>query len=167
MTQAPIIMTLQMDDASAAHFSALRRAHFPPEQNFLDAHITLFHHLPSKEVHRLKQDCAQTTQQTHPFCMEVTGLRMLGNGVAYSLQSIEAAQLRTQCSEKWQQWLGRQDQQHWNPHITVQNKVPAEKAKALHAQLSQEFTPSSITVTGTALWWYRGGPWELMEEFVF
>ena len=43
---APIIVTALMGGADFAWADGLRRAHFPPERNWLPAHITLFHHLP-------------------------------------------------------------------------------------------------------------------------
>ena len=49
---APIIVTALFGKADAVWFDGLRRAHFPPERNRLDAHLTMFHHLaPSLETH--------------------------------------------------------------------------------------------------------------------
>jgi len=39
------ILTAEMDDDSFAWLAGLRRRHFPPERNFLPAHLTLFHRL--------------------------------------------------------------------------------------------------------------------------
>ena len=46
---APLILTLKLDQASFTRLDALRQAHFPPERNWLSAHLTLFHHLPGDQ----------------------------------------------------------------------------------------------------------------------
>lgn len=51
--------------------------------------------------------------------------------------------------------------------MTVQNKVDPDVAAALHAELSDGFTPRAATVVGLALWAYRGGPWDLLERRAF
>jgi hypothetical protein len=42
----PLIVTALMDAVAQERFDQLRRSHFPPERNHLDAHLTLFHRLP-------------------------------------------------------------------------------------------------------------------------
>ena len=44
---APLILTAQLPRDLHARFTALRTAHFPPERNYLEAHVTLFHALPA------------------------------------------------------------------------------------------------------------------------
>ncbi|GAA3929205.1 hypothetical protein GCM10022406_13370 [Hymenobacter algoricola] len=51
--------------------------------------------------------------------------------------------------------------------MTVQNKVPPAAARALHEQLTAEFTPFEAVGTGLQLWAYRGGPWEALATFGF
>jgi hypothetical protein len=46
---SPLILTLEMDTHSFEILDALRKKHFPPERNVLDAHITLFHKLPGEQ----------------------------------------------------------------------------------------------------------------------
>ena len=43
---APLIVTATLPPSEFAWADALRRAHFPPERNYLQAHVTLFHALP-------------------------------------------------------------------------------------------------------------------------
>ena len=45
----PLILSAVLDAPVQERLDALRRAHFPPERNHLDAHVTLFHHLPGAE----------------------------------------------------------------------------------------------------------------------
>ena len=47
---APLILTLTLDEATQAYFNDLRRQHFPPNINYLAAHLTLFHHLPGADL---------------------------------------------------------------------------------------------------------------------
>ena len=42
----PLIVTALLDEVAQERFDRLRREHFPPERNQLDAHLTLFHRLP-------------------------------------------------------------------------------------------------------------------------
>ena len=42
----PLIVTALLDEVAQERFDRLRREHFPPERNHLDAHLTLFHRLP-------------------------------------------------------------------------------------------------------------------------
>jgi len=45
----PLILTLNFNNEVQQFFNALRKQHFPPVINYLDAHLTLFHHLPPPE----------------------------------------------------------------------------------------------------------------------
>ena len=99
--------------------------------------------------------------------MAVTGLRMLGRGVAYTLRSAELTHLRDALAAAWQPWLTRQDRQRHAPHVTVQNKVEPSAARALHEQLSRGFLPWTAPTRGMGLWRYLGGPWEPVAEYPF
>ena len=48
------ILTADLDDASFDLLDVLRRAHFPPERNFLSAHLTLFHRLSPAQIADLR-----------------------------------------------------------------------------------------------------------------
>ena len=52
----PLILTLVLDAASQAFFDRLRRQHFPPERNVLDAHLTLFHALDGEQEQAILAD---------------------------------------------------------------------------------------------------------------
>jgi hypothetical protein len=47
------ILTAEMNGESFAWLDGLRREHFPPERNFLSAHLTLFHRLSAAQVAKL------------------------------------------------------------------------------------------------------------------
>ncbi len=99
--------------------------------------------------------------------LAVTGVKMIGRGVAYVLESQQLVGFRQQLAHHWRHWLTPQDQQKLWPHITIQNKVAPQEAKALAEKLRQQFTPFAAAGTALQLWAYLGGPWKLMDTFHF
>jgi hypothetical protein len=164
---APLILTLTFDERSSAFFEAQRRRFFPPGRNLIPAHLTLFHKLPGEHLDPIARDIEAQALAQRPFSLEVTGLRSLGRGVAYTLSSPEVASLREGLTQRWETWLGSQDLQKHQPHVTVQNKVEPQEAKALLSELTAAFEPFTATGVGLDLWWYRGGPWEKARGFSF
>jgi 2'-5' RNA ligase len=164
---APLILTLQLDERSFAFFDAQRRRYFPPDRNFIPAHLTLFHALPGEQLAAIEHDIETSVSGRQAFALDVTGLRSFGRGVAYTLASQELAALRRQFALHWNAWLKPQDRQNHRPHVTVQNKVDPTQARALLEELSDSFTPFQVEAVGLELWWYRGGPWEKVRTFVF
>ena len=127
----------------------------------------MFHHLPGEAEAEIAHELRAACGGTPPLSVRVTGLRFMGRGVAYELASSELSGLRRRLAERWAGWLNAQDRQGWRPHVTVQNKVAGEVAKALHAELSAGFRPFDVTAERLDLWWYRGGPWEAAGSFRF
>ena len=163
---APIIVSALLGDADFAFFDGLRRAHFPPERNVLSAHLTLFHHLPPSAEAELHRRLVEATRTPAPPA-RVTGLFSLGRGVAYRIESAALEDIRAQLAGAFSGMLTPQDSAGWRPHITVQNKVTPEAARALLGQLQRDFVPRTVAITGLAAWWYRGGPWELIARHRF
>ena len=91
----------------------------------------------------------------------------MGRGVMYTLENRDLQALHRRLQQQWQQWLSPQDGQGLRPHITVQNKVAPEVGRRLHAELAAGLEPFEAQGTGLALWAYRGGPWELRQQFRF
>lgn len=145
----------------------LRRAHFPPERNFVPAHLTLFHHLPPMLVDELKHRLRGETRGVKPPAAMLAGLIMMGKGVGYRVDSPDLAAIRARLADAFTGMLTPQDQAGWRAHITVQNKVEPKVAKALHAELAASFAPRPLTIAGLAAWYYRGGPWEAIGEYRF
>lgn len=163
---APLIVTLTLDERSFSFFEELRKAHFPPDRNFLEAHLTLFHHLPAEEpfiIDGLKRTAAQ--HSTMPLA--VTSTVFIGNGVAYKLESSALQGMHASLQGAWKDWLTPQDRQRLRPHVTVQNKVPAAEARALYERLTGTFIPFTAYGTGLSVWIYRGGPWEALATYQF
>ena len=164
---APLILTLELDERSFAFFGAQRRRYFPPERNFIPAHLTLFHALPGEHLPSIEHDIATWASRQQPFTLDVTGLRSLGRGVAYTLESTELTEMRRNLALQWNDWLKPQDRQNYRPHVTVQNKVDPAAARALLDELGDGFEPFQVEAVGLELWWYRGGPWEKVHAFPF
>ncbi len=159
------VLTLQMDEASQAWFEGLRQAHFPAHLNQITAHLTLFHTLPdTPEVYEALRVAAEAQA---PFTMQVTGLRMLGRGVAYQVGSRPLLDLHAELVEAFREHLSGQDKQRFQPHVVVQNKATPERAKLLLAQLQAGFQARRVEAVGLQLWHYLGGPWKLAESFPF
>lgn len=161
----PLILTLRLDEESFALFNGLRQRHFPSAINYIDAHLTLFHHLPPvPEVTALLREVAAR----HPVIpLEVPGLMKLGRGVAFRITGPALIELRAYLKGQWAAWLTPQDAQGFRAHVTVQNKVDPSTANALYEELAAGFTPFTAQGTGLSLWEYRGGPWEKVEDFGF
>lgn len=159
------LVTLALDAESQRYFEELRQRHFPPERNFIPAHLTIFHTVPRDAwVGEALRDAA-AAQPALPIT--VTGVRSLGKGVAYVLRSPELDRLHRGLVERFREVLTAQDRQPFRAHIVVQNKVTPEAARLLLRELDGEFVERRAWATGLDLWHYLGGPWELVERFAF
>jgi 2'-5' RNA ligase len=163
---APIIVTALLGASDFAWADSLRRTHFPPERNLVPAHLTLLHHLPPSIADELRDQLKAETRGRAPAA-RLSGLRYLGEGVAYQVDSPELEAIRARLADHFTGLLIPQDQAAWRPHITVQNKVASKVAKALMTELEATFVPRPLKIAGLASWWYRGGPWEKLGEHRF
>jgi 2'-5' RNA ligase len=164
---AALILTLAFDEPAFAYFERLRQRHFPPERNFLPAHLTLFHHLSGVERPAIEAELAALAAVQAPLVLEVDGVRFLGRGVAFTLHSPGLARVRQRLAAAWQPWLGAQDRQPFRPHVTIQNKVDPDSARELRDLLLAGFGPFAVEGRGLRLWRYLGGPWEALLEVPF
>ena len=82
---APIIATATMGAADQRFFDALRAAHFPPERNYLAAHITLFHQLPPSCLDELDRLFRRIAADTPPPAAMLREVYSLGQGVAFRI----------------------------------------------------------------------------------
>ena len=164
---APLILTALMERAAFLRFDRLRKLHFPAERNFIPAHITLFHHLPGPRLRQIEMDLADEARHETRAAARAVRVQMLGRGVAFALDAPQVGEFRWRLAQRWANDLVPQDRQGWRPHVTVQNKADPAEAKALHAELSEGFSPFTFDIEGVSLWWYRGGPWEKVRDVRF
>lgn len=163
---APIIVTALLGASDFAWADGLRRTHYPADRNLVPAHITLFHHLPPSAAEELRDQLKAETRGRAPMA-RLDGLRHLGQGVAYRIDSPDLEAIRTRLADHFTGLLIPQDQAPWRPHLTVQNKVEPKIAKNLLATLQNGFAPRPVKIAGLAAWWYRGGPWQPLSEHRF
>jgi hypothetical protein len=83
------------------------------------------------------------------------------------VESEELADIRCDLALALRGMLTPQDQAPWRPHVTIQNKVEPEAAKALQQQLRATFEPCPLAIKGLAAWRYIGGPWEPLRSYTF
>lgn len=166
-TTSPLIVTLQLDPHSFAALDALRAAHFPPARNFLPAHLTLFHALPGAHEAAIAAELAALAAVTPPPALTFPGVRFMGRGVMAQVASPALVDLRAELASRWREWLTPQDRQPFRPHVTLQNKAPADEARRLHAELAAAWHMPDGHGAGLLLWRYLGGPWERAGAFPF
>lgn len=159
------VLTLRLDPDSQAFFEAMRKKHFPPEQNRIPAHLTLFHTLPDSP--EIQEALAQVASAQAAFRIAIPELRSLGKGVAYQVTSGDLLSLHGVLAAKFSEHLTPQDRQRLTPHIVIQNKVTPEAARLLRAELERTFHALEADAVGLDLWHYMGGPWKLAESFSF
>lgn len=149
-----------MGAADQRCFDALRAAHFPPDRNHLPAHITLFHQLPPSALDEVERLIRAIASDTPPPAAHLAGIYSLGRGTAFRIDSPGLLAVRERIADRFAGMLTAQDRGTPRLHITVQNKVGPEEARALLADLSRDFRPRPLAITGLAAHHYRGGPWE-------
>ncbi|MBX7514899.1 2'-5' RNA ligase family protein [Qipengyuania sp. GH38] len=164
---APLILTAELPEDLHARFTDLRTEHFPPERNYLEAHVTLFHALPAQCEDEVRRYLARLVGETAPVEGRVEGLMSLGGGTAIKLVSPAMLDLRDRIADHFHGMLTNQDQHRPRLHVTIQNKVTSREAKALQAQLEGVIQPRDFAFRGLALYAYRGGPWEFLRRFAF
>jgi hypothetical protein len=164
---APIIITADMGKTDQAWANGLRRGHFPAERNFVDAHITLFHHLPPSHLPEIKSRLAALVQDYPAPVAHIRDVMLLGKAVAFRVESPELLSMREALADSFRGLLIPQDQATPKLHITIQNKVEPPVAKALHAHLRETFRPRPLAISGLSAHYYRGGPWEHIGRWSF
>ena len=165
--RAPLILTAELPADLHRWATELRQAHFPPERNFLEAHVTLFHALPAQIEDELRTLLARLAGEFSPLPARLEGLMSLGQGTALRLASPQMLELRGLIAEHFRGMLTAQDSHPPRLHVTIQNKVQPNVAKLLLAELSKGFRPREVDIVGLASWWYRGGPWEPLSRHMF
>ncbi len=160
--RAPLILTLELAQPAQDLFQSLRNRHFPPERNLVPAHVSLFHALPGAETPAILRRL-RTVTATRPT-VRVQAPFPLGRGVGVRLDSPALSALRAGLARDWSPWLTPQDRQGYRPHVTVQNKVTPEQARATLERLAAGFVPFTTEGAALRLWRYLGGPWEALER---
>lgn len=162
-----MIVTALFGPDDFAWLNGLRLRHFPPERNFVPAHLTLFHHLPPSVSGELHRRLTEATREIVAPCARASGVISLGSGVAFRVVSDALAAIRRDLADAFEGLLTPQDRAGWRPHVTIQNKVRPREAAALASTLQHDFRPKSLAIVGLASWHYRGGLWDPIASYRF
>jgi len=161
-----LIVTAELAQPDLAWLDGLRRRHFPPERNHLQAHLTMFHALPPSSGDEARARLSGIARMPPPRAL-VAGLMDLGGGVAFRVVSDELDRVREELAAGFHGLLSAQDSGGWRPHVTIQNKVAPKVARELRASLEQSFQPRPLGISGLGLHRYLGGPWERLAVYSF
>jgi 2'-5' RNA ligase len=161
-----LIVAATFGAATQAALDRLRGQWFPPERDQLPAHLTLFHALPADAAEEVTAALGRVCAREAPAA-EVTGVRSLGRGAALVVTSPGLERARAELAAAFAGRLTRQDAHGFRPHVTVQNFVAPEVARATVAELSAGFVPWPLELTGLAVHRYLGGPWERLAAAGF
>jgi hypothetical protein len=167
----PFILTAVLPPDLQGFAEGLRRAHFPPERNHLHAHVTLFHAFAPALLEELCEFIPKIAAEFAAPAGAVNGVMDLGKGTAIALDAPELLRLRALIAEHFRGSLTSQDLHEPRPHVTIQNKVTKEEARALQAQLPAVLAPwiakGRWAFPALALHRYCGGPWEPVKTCAF
>jgi hypothetical protein len=162
----PLIVTAELPGDIQAWAERLRQAHYPAERNRVAAHVTLFRSLPPSREAELCDVLAAAARRP-PIPARLDGPIPLGRGTAIAIVSPPMLALRAELAERFRGLLSPQDAAEPRLHVTVQNKVSANAARALQAELAGTFQPRAFRFPGLALHRYRDGPWEFAKRWSF
>ncbi|HAD97563.1 MAG TPA: phosphoesterase [Cryomorphaceae bacterium] len=166
LDKRPLILTLKLNPEAELFFNKLREEYFPPERNYLKAHLTLFHALPGEQLSEIQSGLKEIAGKTIPFQLKPESWKAIGKGVAFILDCPELISLHQQLQSRWTSHLTRQDAQKLWPQITIQNKVSLEEARITMDKI-KDLRPPPIQGIGFNLFYYDNGPWEFIESYFF
>lgn len=163
----PLILTALAEPQAQAWFEALRRAHYPAALNRVPAHVSLFHQLPGRELAAVKRRLKAVCGAVPPPEIAVTGVKATGQGAALRLRSPDLEDVRAELAAGWDTLLIPQDRAGFQPHLTIQNKVTAQAARATIAAVEAGFVPFVTRAVAIAIWRYCDGPWQALGSVSF
>jgi hypothetical protein len=167
----PFILTAVLPIDLQAFAEGLRRTHYPVERNHLHAHVTLFHAFAPSLLEELRDFLPRVAAEFAPPEGAVRGVMDLGTGTAIALDAPQLLALRERIADHFHGSLTAQDLHEPRPHITIQNKVTKQEARALQAALPGVLAPwiakGRFTFPALALHRYLGGPWEEIKSCAF
>ena len=161
-----MLVTAELPGDVPAWADGLRRAHYPPERNRLRAHVTLFHALPPSSEGEVRRLLAELAASPPPEA-QVSGLMNLGKGTALAVSSPGMVALHAVMAQRLHGLLTRQDAHPLRLHITIQNKVTPQQARALQAELAPGLPLVRFRFAGLELYAWEEGLWRPIRDFPF
>ncbi|WWD16010.1 hypothetical protein CI109_100435 [Kwoniella shandongensis] len=187
--QSPLILTLRLDSASHQLLTSLRSKYFPPHRNFLTAHVTLFHAIPSHrypeldsylnnlvEKHREKGGWDVFLGEPEPMGNRGVYLRLRErpSNTTENLRSQLLHDLKKGIKEEKDKLTNQDLQTMKRPHVTVLNKArDEEEVEKCLKEVKEVFEKMGEKgqhvgrATGFELWEYLGGPWKHVKAYSF
>ena len=163
--EVPLVVTLKIDEHSQLFFNEKRIMFFPAHANYVDAHITLFHKLPSIN---LDIEIGMTQFAQHKkFDLLISDIILFETSVSYAIESPQLLNLHAEMQSKFDPYLILNDRKILKPHITIQNKVTTYKAQKTHVLLLKDFNPFVVKAIGFTSWYYLKGYWDKKEDYFF
>lgn len=169
------VVTLYTNSELHDKVTAMRQKYFPKHLNKLQAHLTLFHALPhSKLESHVVPTLRSLVNDTPTFPITAGTPFAMKKGIGISVPRAKGGQAARNIHEnllkEWQSagFLSDQDSRHGGVHYTIMNKVddPEEVSKTL-AKVKSEWSETSGTAVGLALWRYDRGYWKEEQVFPF
>jgi 2'-5' RNA ligase len=168
----PLVLTLRLDAASEKLLTTLRTRYFPQARNHLNAHITLFHALPSSSHSTTTAFLSQISTRETSFTVGIKTPFPLGRkGVGINIASFKLRQLHEELLNELKGEgveMTEQDQRKLRPHVTVQNKVGEEEAMRTLEELRGSWEDTAGKAEALVMWRYeQGGSWTHLQDFPF
>jgi hypothetical protein len=161
-----LIITAEIASSDRAWLEQLRLAHYPPDRNQVQAHLTMFRALPPSAEAEVRSALLRMASRPPPYA-SIAGLMDLGGGVAFRIVSPDLDRIRNELIETFHGLLSAQDAGGWRPHVTIQNKVAPKEARALLATLERSFRERPLAIAGLGLHRYLDGPWDRLATYSF
>lgn len=163
---APLLVTAELPNEVLAWADSLRRAHYPPDRNRLQAHVTLFHALPPSVEEELV-DILRDLARRSPPPATIAGIMKLSAGTALAVESPDMVEHHAAVAERMYGLLTRQDAQPLRLHVTIQNKVTAQAAQALQTKMRAQLRPINFRFRAFGLYAWEEGLWRPIKVIVF
>jgi hypothetical protein len=161
-----LIVAAEFGKADFAWLDALRRQHYPAGRNRVPAHLTLFRTLPPSAEEEVRRSLSRAAAEPAPDA-EICSVMDLDTGVALRVESAGLTAIRDDLAAEFRGLLTAQDQGPWTPHVTIQNKVQPDVARALLQSMRADFEPRPIEITGLQIIRYVEGEWEAVARCGF
>ena len=164
---AVLIVTLGFDPPTFERLDALRSRYFPPERNFIPAHLSLFHHLPGSDEPEIDAALAEAAASRAPIGLRFRTVKRMDRGMMIDVEAPGLASVHGRLTRAFAGWLTPQDKQPFRSHITIMNKAEREDAARAFTEVQAGWSPWDGVGDRLLLWEYRGGPWDAVASYPF
>ena len=162
-----LIVAAELAKPDFEWLDALRRRHYPPDRNRVEAHLTLFRTLPPSAEDEARRSLGRAAASERRPQAQLAGVMDLDSGVALRVASPALERVRDELAADFRGLQTSQDLGRWTPHVTIQNKVEPRVARALMLELRARLEPRPLQITGLKLVRYLEEGWLPVDVFRF